>query len=79
MKELFLGDGHHRYDADHYLLSTLEVPPDCTSCRSDQSKALPCFRLELDPFMVGSVMIEAGSLLRKNHEDPKALCHQFTP
>ena len=44
----------------HYLLATIELPIVCQILEG--SKALPylSLRLDLDPTLVGSVMVEAG-------------------
>jgi AraC-like DNA-binding protein len=59
-KEVLLGNQHYQYDPFHYLLTTLDLP--AISQVLEASKENPCLsiRLELDPQMVTSVLVEAG-------------------
>jgi AraC-like DNA-binding protein len=59
-KEVFLGSERYVYDPSHYLLVTAELP--IVGHVLEASKALPylSLRLELDPMLVSSVMVEAG-------------------
>lgn len=59
-KEVLVGDKKYRYDPHRYLLATAELP--ITGCVVDASAEHPylSLRLDLDPAMVASVMVEAG-------------------
>jgi AraC-like DNA-binding protein len=59
-KEVLLGTDRYQYDPMHYLLATVELP--ITSQILEASKEQPylSLRLDLDPILVGSVMVEAG-------------------
>jgi AraC-like DNA-binding protein len=59
-KEVFLGSDRYQYDPMHYLLATVELP--IVSQILDASAAQPylSLRLDLDPTLVSSVMVEAG-------------------
>jgi AraC-like DNA-binding protein len=59
-KEVLLGNDRYQYDPMHYLLATAELP--IVSQILEASKAQPylSLRLDLDPTLVGSVMVEAG-------------------
>src|SRR4028119_891350 len=59
-KEVLLGNDRYLYDPLHYLLATVELP--VASQIQEASEALPYLglRLDLDPTLVGSVMVEAG-------------------
>lgn len=59
-KEVRLGDKRYRYDPYQYLLTTFELP--VASRLLEASAALPylSMRMELDPALVASVMLEAG-------------------
>jgi AraC-like DNA-binding protein len=61
-KEIFIGDGRHVYDPEHYLLATVELPVTGKVIRASATEPYVSFRLELDPALVGSVMVEAGLL-----------------
>ena len=72
-KEVFLGDERYLYDPSHYLLVTAELP--LVSHVLDASKERPylSLRLELDPTLVGSVMVEADHPSPQNHADVRAI------
>lgn len=72
-KELYLGEECYRYDPYHYCLGTVEVP--IASQIIDASKERPylSLRLELDPILVGSVMVEAGYNPAENNTGARAL------
>lgn len=59
-KEVLLGDNSYRYDPFNYLLTTLELP--CVGQVLEASREHPylSLRLELDPQLVSSVMVEAS-------------------
>ncbi len=59
-KEVVIGDRKYRYDAERYLLTTVELP--VTGCVVEAAHDEPylSLRLDLDPAMVTSAMIEAG-------------------
>jgi AraC-like DNA-binding protein len=59
-KEVLLGDDRYQYDPMHYLLATVELP--IVSQILEASKAQPylSLRLNLDPTLIGSVMVETG-------------------
>ncbi|RYG34044.1 AraC family transcriptional regulator [bacterium] len=72
-KEIFLGPKSYRYDPDHYLLSTVELP--ATGQVHEASPDLPYLglRLQLDSALVGSVMVEAGVPAPRSQNDAKAI------
>jgi hypothetical protein len=72
-KEIALGERHYRYDPAHYLLVTVDLP--YTGRVVDASKNYPylSLRLDLDPALVGSVMVEAGIPAPRSQGDAKAL------
>jgi len=59
-KEVNVGDNLYRYDPEHFLLATVELP--LTGRIAEATRELPYLsvRIELEPSLVGSVMIEAG-------------------
>lgn len=59
-KEVFLGDERYQYDPFHYLLVTAELPIVSHVCEASPERPYLSFRLELDPTLVSSVMVEAG-------------------
>lgn len=72
-KEVFLSNERYLYDSSHYLLVTAELP--LVSHVLDASKERPylSLRLELDPTLVGSVMVEAGHPASQNHAEVRAI------
>jgi AraC-like DNA-binding protein len=72
-KEISLGERVYCYDTDHFLLTTVALP--ITSCVVDASRDRPylSLRLDLDPALVGSVMVEAGLPAPRSQTDAKAL------
>ena len=72
-KEIFLSDERYLYDPSHYLLVTAELP--LVGHVLDASKERPylSLRLELDPTLVGSVMVEAGHHSSQNNADVRAI------
>jgi AraC-like DNA-binding protein len=72
-KEVLLGSDRYQYDPMHYLLATAELP--IASQILEASKEQPCLslRLDLDPTLVGSVMVEAGYPSLRNRADVKAI------
>jgi AraC-like DNA-binding protein len=73
-KELNVGDNLYRYDPEHFLLATVELP--LTGRISEATPDFPylSLRIELEPSLVGSVMIEAGiSAPQGGQADSKAM------
>lgn len=72
-KEVLLGSDSYQYDPMHYLLATVELP--IVSQILEASKAQPylSLRLDLDPILVGSVMVEAGYPSSRSRADVKAI------
>ena len=72
-KEVLLGSDRYQYDPMNYLLATVELP--IVSQILEASKAQPylSLRLDLDPTLVGSVMVEAGYPSSRSRGDVKAI------
>ncbi len=72
-KEVFLSNERYQYDPSRYLLVTAELP--LVGHVFDASKERPylSLRLELDPTLVSSVMVEAGHPSPQNHADVRAI------
>lgn len=72
-KELVLGDKGYRYDPDHFLLATVELP--ATGHIQVAPSGLPYLglRLDLDSSLVGSAMLEAGMSRPRTQTDAKAI------
>jgi AraC-like DNA-binding protein len=59
-KEVLLGDDLYRYDADHYLITAAALPTASRVTEASEERPYLGVVLELDPALVGSVMVEAG-------------------
>jgi AraC-like DNA-binding protein len=72
-KEVFIGETIHGYDEDHYLLATMELPAVSRILRATREKPYLSLRLDLDPALVGAVMVEAGLPVPRSQADAKAV------
>jgi AraC-like DNA-binding protein len=72
-KEVLLGDSRYRYDPAHYLLATVELPVVGRVIEASAERPYLSLRLDLDPALVGSVMVEAGHLSSRSQGDVRAL------
>ena len=59
-KEIHLGDERYRYDPCRYLLATVELPVVSQIVEASPERPYLSLRLNLDPALVASVMLEAG-------------------
>lgn len=72
-KEVLLGDSRYRYDPAHYLLATVELPIVSQVLEASTKRPYLSFRLDLDPALAGSVLVEAGHLSSRNQGDVRAI------
>ena len=72
-KEVLLGDTRYQYDPAHYLLATAELPVVSQVIEVSQERPYLSLRLELNPTLVGSVMVEAGHFSPQSHADVRAI------
>ncbi len=72
-KELFLSNERYVYDSSHYLLVTAELPLVGHVLDASRERPYLSLRLELDPTLVSSVMVEAGEVAPQNHADVRAI------
>jgi AraC-like DNA-binding protein len=72
-KRALLGDEVFRYDPGHYLVFTVDLP--LIFQVDEASKELPYlgFRLDLDPALVASVIVESGIRIKKGDASAKAM------
>lgn len=59
-KEVLLGEDRFRYDAENYLLATVGLPATSRVVEATPEKPYLAVRVDLDPALVASVMVEAG-------------------
>lgn len=72
-KEIFLGEERYRYDPAHYLLATVELPIVSQVIEAMLERPYLSLRLDLEPALVSSVMVEAGHLAPRSPAMSKAL------
>ena len=72
-KEVFLANERYEYNPSHYLIVTTKLP--VTTHVYEASKELPylSLRLDLDPVLVSSVMIEAGQVAPSSSGSVRAI------
>lgn len=59
-KEFLLGDSRFRYDRDHYLIATLEMPSISQILEATPQQPYLSFRMNLEPAFVESVIADTG-------------------
>jgi AraC-like DNA-binding protein len=72
-KEVWLGDTRYRYDPAHYLIATVELPVGGQITEASEDQPYLSLRLELDPTLIGSVMVEAGHPAPRGHAALRAI------
>jgi AraC-like DNA-binding protein len=72
-KEVFLGEERYQYDPAHYLLATVELPVMSQIVEASTAQPYLSFRLQLDPALVGSVLVEADLPLPRGEGEVKAI------
>jgi AraC-like DNA-binding protein len=72
-KEILLGDDRYRYDPAHYLISTAALPVSGRILEASEERPYLSLRLDLDPALVGSVMVEAGHPPPRGHAAVRAV------
>jgi AraC-like DNA-binding protein len=72
-KEVFLGNERYQYDPAHYLLVTAELPIVSHVFEASKERPYLSLRLELDPALVGAVMVEAGQPSPQDPADVRAI------
>lgn len=72
-KEVLLGINRYRYDPAHYLLATLEMPIVSRVIEASKERPYLAVRLQLDPNIVSSVIVEAGHLSPQNSANVQAI------
>lgn len=72
-KEVFLGSERYVYDPWHYLLVTAELPLVAHVLEASPERPYFSLRLDLDPTVVGEVMVEAGRSAPRRHAEVRAI------
>jgi AraC-like DNA-binding protein len=72
-KEVLLGDDLFRYDADNYFLSSVGLPGTSTVIDPSVERPYLAFRLDLEPALVASVVVESGVFGKSENSAVRAL------
>lgn len=72
-KEICLGEERFQYDPYHYIIASLEVPVVIQVLEADPESPYLGLRLNIDPVLVGSVLVEMGQVSPKGQGDAKAI------
>lgn len=72
-KEIHLGEHRYRYDPYKYLLVTAELPLTGEVLDASEEEPYLSLRLDLDPSLVSSVMVEAGHTAPPDGSDVRAI------
>ena len=72
-KQVLVGEEVLRYDPSHYLLFTVDLPVIFRVEEASEERPYFGLRLNLDPALVASVMMEAGAETRKGDASIKAI------
>lgn len=72
-KAFLLGDSRYRYDPDHYLIATLEMPSISEILEATLEQPYLSLRMDLSPALVESVIEEAGQVSLPGRADVRAM------
>jgi AraC-like DNA-binding protein len=72
-KQALLGEEVFRYDPGHYLIYTVDLPLVFQVEEASKERPYLGFRINLDPSLVASVMLESGIEIKKGDASAKAL------
>jgi AraC-like DNA-binding protein len=72
-KDVLLNDELFHYDSGHYLISTIDLPVKSSVVEASREKPYLNLRIDLDPAIVASVMIESGVEIKKSGATAKAM------
>jgi AraC-like DNA-binding protein len=72
-KDVLLNDELFHYDSGHYLISTLDLPIMSNVVEASPEKPYLNLRIDLDPVIVASVMLESGVKTSKSRAKIKAM------
>ena len=72
-KSVLLNDESFDYDSGHYLISTLDLPIVSNVVEASREKPYLNLRIDLDPTLVASVIIESGIKVKKSDAAVKAM------
>lgn len=70
-KEVYVGEHRYPYDPYHYLLATMELPVVGRVLEASPERPYLGLRLNLDPVLVGSILVEIGQASPHRRGDGK--------
>jgi AraC-like DNA-binding protein len=72
-KEVLLGESRLQYDPAHYLIATIELPTVSRVLEASPERPYLSLRLDLDPTLVGAVMVETGHTAPAGQAEARAI------
>jgi AraC-like DNA-binding protein len=72
-KEVVVGQQRYRYDPAHYLLATVDLPAASQIVEASRQRPYLSLRLDLDPGVVSSIMVEAERPAPRGNIDMRAI------
>lgn len=72
-KEVMLGESRYRYDSDHYLIATLEMPRVSQILEATLERPYLSLIIDLTPALVGSVLEEVDQASLSGNGDVRAM------
>lgn len=72
-KQVLLGDEVFLYDPGHYLISTVDLPIVSHVAEASEERPYLSVRIDLDPTLVASAMMESGIETKKGQTSVKAM------
>ena len=72
-KRALLGEEVFRYDPDHYMIYTVDLPITFQVDEASEQRPYLGFRMDLEPALVASVIMESGSRIKKGDASTKAM------
>src|SRR5215208_7372376 len=72
-KEVLLGDDRYRYDPSRYLIATAALPVSGRITEASEERPYLSLRLDLDPALIGSVMVVVGYPALRGHAAVRAI------
>src|SRR6185503_11457177 len=72
-KRALLGEEVFRYDPEHYMIYTVDLPLTFQVEEASEERPYLGFRLDLEPALVASVIMESGARIKKGEASTKAM------
>lgn len=72
-KEVLVGSSRYRYDPEHYLITTVELPRISQILEASPEQPYLSLRMDLDPALVSAVILEMGNPAPCSQSDVSAL------